>query len=67
MTQFTYSHHGILIHEIITTYLGKKGTSKKTCLLCEQLIQPKTPDLTRGRLYEIVNLFSAQRNIGGFH
>ena len=36
MTQFTCSHHGILIREKITTYLDAKGTSKKTCFSCEQ-------------------------------
>ena len=47
MTQFTCSHHGILVHERITTYLHAKGKSKMTCLLCEELIKIKTPDLTR--------------------
>ena len=51
----------------ITTYLGAKGTSKKTFLLREQLIQAKTPDFTRRRLYEIVTLFFIQCKIGGFH
>ena len=36
-------------------------------ILCEQLIQAKTPDFTRRRLYERVKLFSIQRNIGDFH
>ena len=67
MTQFTCLHHGILIREKITTYLDAKGKSKKTCFLCEQLIQVKNPDLTRGRLYERVKLFSVQRKIGDFH
>ena len=31
------------------------------------LNQAKTPDFTRGRLYERVKLFSIERNIGGFH
>ena len=66
MTKFTCSHHGILIQEKITTYLYAKGKSKKT-FLCEQLIQTKTPDFTRGRLYEIVKLFSIKRKIGDFH
>ena len=35
MTQFTCSHHGILIREEITTYLDAKGKSKRTCFLCE--------------------------------
>ena len=35
MTQFTCSHHGILIHIKITTYLDAKGKSKRTCFLCE--------------------------------
>ena len=30
MTQFTCSHHGILIREKITTYLDSKGESKRT-------------------------------------
>ena len=67
MTQFTCSHHGIIIREKITTCLDEKGTYKKTCFLCEQLIQTRNPDLTRGRLYERVKLFSIQRNIGDFH
>ena len=66
MTQFTCSHHGILIREKITTYLDSKETSKNTCFLCEQLIQAKTPDFKRGILYEIVKLFSVQRKIGDF-
>ena len=36
MTQFTCSHHGILILEKITTYLDAKGKSKRTCFLCEE-------------------------------
>ena len=67
MTQFTCSQYGILIREKITTYLDAKGTSKKTCFLCEKLIQAKTPDFTRRRLYERVKLFSIQRKIGDFH
>ena len=67
MTQFTCSHHGILISEKITTYLDAKGASKNTFFLCEQLTQAKTTDFTRGRLYERVKLFSVQRKIGGFH
>ena len=35
MTQFTCSHHGILIIEKNTTYLDAKGKSKRTCFLCE--------------------------------
>ena len=35
MTQFTCSHHGILIIEKTTTYLDAKGKYKKTCFLCE--------------------------------
>ena len=66
MNQFTCSHHGIIIRKKITTYLDAKGTSKNTCFLYEQLIQSKTPDFTRGRLYERVKLFSIQRKIGGF-
>ena len=64
MTQFTCSHHGILIHEKITTYLDAKGTYKNTCFLCEHLIQSKTPDFKRGILYERVKLFSVQHKIG---
>ena len=66
INQFTCSHHGILIRKKITTYLDEKGRSKKTCFLCEQLIQTKTPDFTRGRMYERVKLFSIQRKIGDF-
>ena len=47
--------------------MDAKGTSKKTCFLCEQLIQAKTPYFARGRLYERVKLFSIQRKIGDFH
>ena len=66
MNQFTCSRHGILIREKITTYLDSKATSKKTCFLCEELIQSKTPGFTRRRLYERVKLFSIQRKIGDF-
>ena len=64
MTRFTCLHHGILVHEKITTYLDANWKSKKTCFLCEQLIQAKNPDFTRGRLYDRVKLFSVQRKIG---
>ena len=67
VTQFTCSHHGILKCEKITNYLDAKGTYKKTCLLCKQSIQAKTHEITRGRLYERVKLFSVQLNIGDFH
>ena len=67
MTQFTCSHHGILIREKITTYLDTKITSKNTCFLCEKLIQANNTDFTRGRLYERVNCFPVQRKIGDFH
>ena len=67
MTQFTCSHHGILIIEKITTYLDEKGKSKRTCLLCEDFIKTKTPDFTRGKLHERVKLFSMQCKTGGFH
>ena len=67
MTQFTSSHHGILIHEKITTYFDAKRTHKKTCFLYQQLIQAKTPDFTHVRLYERLKLFSIQRKIGDFH
>ena len=66
ITQFTCSHHGILIREKITTYLDAKGKSKQTYLLCEKLIKIKTPDFTRGKLHERVKLFSIQRKIGYF-
>ena len=36
MTQFTCSHHGILIRKKITTYLDAKRKSKNNCFLCEQ-------------------------------
>ena len=67
MTQFTCSHHGILISEKITTYLDVKWTSKKTCFLCEKLTQAKNHDFTRVIMYERVKLFSIQRNIGDFN
>ena len=67
MTQFTCSNHGILIRGKITTYLDTKGKSKNICFLCEQLIQTRNPDLTRGKIYERVKLFSIQRNIGYFN
>ena len=67
MTQFTCSRHSILIHEKITTYLNEKGTSRKNCFICEQLIQANTRCFTRGRLYERVKLFSIQRKIGDLH
>ena len=67
MTQFTCSHHGILIREKITTYLDAKGKSKRTCFLCEELIKTKTPYFTRGKIHERGKLFSMQRKIGGFH
>ena len=57
MTQFTCSHHGILICEKNTTYLDAKGASKKKCLLYKQLIQSKAPDFTRRRLNERVKTF----------
>ena len=56
MTQFTCSHHGILIREKITTYLDAKGKSKRTSFLCEELIKTKTPDFTRSKLYERVKI-----------
>ena len=67
MTQFTCSHHGILISEKITTYLDAKRKSKRTCFLCAELIKTKTPDFTRGKIHERVKLFSMQRNIGDFN
>ena len=47
--------------------MDTKGTYKRTCFLCENLIQAKTPDFTHERLYERVKLFYIQRNIGDFH
>ena len=67
MTQFTCSHHRILIREKITTYLDAKGKSKRTCFLCEELIKVKTPNFTRRELHERVKLFSMKRKIGDFH
>ena len=67
MTKFTCSHHSILIREKVTTYLDAKVASKETFFLCEQLIQSKTPDYKRGRLYGRVKLFSIQLKIGDFH
>ena len=67
MTQFTCSHHGILIREKITAYFDAKVKSKSTCFLCEELIKTKTPDFTRRKLHERVKLFSMQRKIGDFH
>ena len=67
MTQFTCSHHGILIRKKITTYLDAKGTSKNDCFLCEQSIQAKTPDFTHGRLYNRVKMFPIQCKMGDFH
>ena len=67
MTQYTCSHHGILISEKLTTYLNAKGKSKRNCFLCEELFKAKTPDFTRGKLHERVKLFSMQRNIGSLH
>eukprot|EP00978_Attheya_sp_CCMP212_P009286 scaffold21956_cov70-Attheya_sp.AAC.2 len=52
MTQFSCSHHGVLILDKVTYYLDANGKKKKTCWFCEQLIQAKTPDFERGRLYE---------------
>ena len=67
MTQFTCSHHGILILEKITTYLDAKGKSKRTCFLYEELIKINHPDFTHGKLHERVKLFPMQRKIGDFH
>ena len=47
--------------------MDAKVKSKNTCFLCEKLIQSKTPDFTRERLYDRVKRFSFQRNICGFH
>ena len=38
MTQFTCSHHGILIRETVTTYLVAKGKYKKTYFLFGPII-----------------------------
>ena len=67
MTKFTYSHHGILIRETITTYLDAKGKYKSTFFSYEELIKTKTPDFTRRKLHDRVKLFSMQRKIGDFH
>ena len=64
-TQFTFSHHGILIRGKITTYLDAKGTYK-FFFLCEKLIKAKTNDFTFGRLYDRVELFPIQCKIGDF-
>ena len=45
----------------------QKIKSKRTCLLCEELIKIKTPDFSREKLHERVKLFSMQRKIGDFH
>jgi hypothetical protein len=67
MTQFSCSHHGVVILDKVSYYLDDKGKKKKTCWFCEQLIQAQTPDFERGRLYEKVKLFAIQRKIGEFH
>ena len=67
MIQLTFSYHGILIRENITTYLDAKVTYKKTCFLCEQLIQGNTPYFARRILYDRVKLPSIQRKICDFH
>ena len=64
MNQFTFSHHGILIHEKSPLIWMQKKNIKILVFLCEELIQTKTPDFTRGRLYERVKLLSVQRKIG---
>ena len=67
MTQFTCSHHGILIRENITTCLDAKKVSKNNCFLCEQIIQAKTPEFKLRRLYVRVKLFSLQHRIDDFY
>ena len=67
MTQFTCSHHVILMCEKITTYLDAKEKYKRTSFLCEEIIKTNTPDFTRGKLHERVKLFYMQRKIGDFH
>jgi hypothetical protein len=67
MTQFSCSHHGVVTLDKVTYYLNDKGKKRKTCVFCEQLIQAKTTDFERGRLYEKVKLFAVQRKIGEFH
>ena len=67
MTQFACSLHGVLKLEMTTTYVDTDGKAKKTCLLCEQLIESKTENFSRGRFYERLKLFSIQRTIGDFH
>ena len=66
MTKFTCVYNVILIRKKITNCFDAKGRSKKTCFLCEQVIQANTPD-SRGRLYERVKLFFIQRKFGDFH
>ena len=44
MTQFTCSHHCILILEKSPLIWMKKGKSKRTYFLCEDCIKIKTPD-----------------------
>ena len=46
--------------------MDAKGKSKRTCLLCEELIKITTPDFTRAKINERVNLFSMQRKNGDF-
>ena len=47
--------------------MDAKGTFKRICFLCEELIQSKTPDFIQGRLYDRVKLFYTQCKIGDFH
>ena len=67
MTQYSCSQHGVVLLEKVTYYLDDAGKKHNTCWFCEQLIQAKTPNFVRGRLYEKVKLFSIQRKIGDFH
>ena len=47
--------------------MDAKGKYKRTCFLCEELNKIKTPNFTRGKLYERAKLFSMQRKISDFH
>ena len=67
MTQFTCSHHGIIIHKKSPVILIQKENLKIFYFLCKKLIQSKTPYFTHGRLYERFKMFSIQRKFGDFH
>ena len=65
MTQFTCSHHGILIREKSPLMWMQRENLKGLVSYVKK--KTKTPDFTRGNIYERVKLFSMQRNIGDFH